>query len=140
MYVYGAGLFLCLCSDCVGVCGNVCCVAAVVKNSVPWSDEVVCVGDGIGCCVFCLYCEAWSCRCSCMGRVFRHADVVCLCLVCILWQFSSCVLHDMQFVNAGRGCNRRPYRRGILQSRSHNCHECLLVFTPSCCSECFYDL
>ena len=22
------------------------------------------------------------------GRVFRHADVVCLCLVCILWQFS----------------------------------------------------
>ena len=34
--------------------------------------------------------------------VFRHADVVCLCLVCILWQFS--MLHDMQFVNAGRGC------------------------------------
>ena len=30
------------------------------------------------------------------------------------------------------------------QSRSHNCfigsHECLLLFTPSCCSECFYDL
>ena len=55
-----------------------------------------------------------------------------------------CVLHDLQFVNAGRGCNRRPYRRGVLQSRSHNCfiasHECLLLFTPSCCSECFYDL
>ena len=32
MYVYGACLFLCLCSDCV--CGNVCCVAAIVKNSV----------------------------------------------------------------------------------------------------------
>ena len=33
---------------------------------------------------------------------------------------------------------------GILQSRSHNgfigSHECLLLFTPSCCSECFYDL
>ena len=28
MYVYDC------CSDCVGVCGNVCCVAAVVKNSV----------------------------------------------------------------------------------------------------------
>ena len=28
-----------------------------------------------------------------------------------------CVLHDLQFVNAGRGCNRRPYRRSILQSR-----------------------
>ena len=21
----------------------------------------------------------------------------------------GCVLHDLQFVNAGRGCNRRPY-------------------------------
>ena len=35
-----------------------------------------------GCCVFCLYCEAWSCRAFC------YADVVCLCLVYILWQFS----------------------------------------------------
>ena len=25
-------------------------------------------------------------------RVFRHTDVVCLCLVCILWQFS--MLHS----------------------------------------------
>ena len=32
MYVYGACLFYVCCSDCVGVCGNVC-VAAVVKNS-----------------------------------------------------------------------------------------------------------
>ena len=31
-----------------------------------------------------------------------HAEVVCLCLVCILWQFS--ILHDLQFVNAGLGC------------------------------------
>ena len=27
-------VFMPVCSDCVGVCGNVCCVAAVVKNSV----------------------------------------------------------------------------------------------------------
>ena len=33
MYVYGACLFYVCCSDCVGVCGYVCCVAAVVKNS-----------------------------------------------------------------------------------------------------------
>ena len=76
------------------------------------------------------------------GECFRHADVVCLCLVCILWQLK--ILHDLQLVNAGRGCNRQPYRRGIFQSRSHNCfigsHECLLLFTPSCCSECIYDL
>ena len=38
----------------------------------------------------------------------------------------------------------RPYRRGILQSRSHNCfigsYECLLLFILSCCCECFYHL
>ena len=33
-------VFYVCCSECVGVCGNVCCVAAVVKNSgvfEPWS-------------------------------------------------------------------------------------------------------
>ena len=34
MYVYVACLFLVCCSDSVGVCGNGCCVAAVVKDSV----------------------------------------------------------------------------------------------------------
>ena len=34
MYVYGAVCFYDGCSDCVGVCGNVCCVAVVVKDSV----------------------------------------------------------------------------------------------------------
>ena len=61
--------------------------------------------------------------------MFRHAYVVCLCIVCILWQFS--ILNALQFDNAGRGCKRRPYGRGILQSRSHDCligrHECLLL-------------
>ena len=40
-----------------------------------------------------------------------------------------CILHDLQFVDAGRGCMRRPYGRGILKSRSHDClignQECL---------------
>ena len=50
--------FLCLCvSDCVGVCGNVCCVAAVVKNSGFLSLGVLkyvgCLCRGCdGCCVF----------------------------------------------------------------------------------------
>ena len=44
------------------------------------------------------------------------------------------MLHELQLVNAGRGCKRRPpYGRGILRSRSHNCfigsHECLLLLT-----------
>ena len=29
--------------------------------------------------------------------------------------------HDLQFVNAGRGCNRRPYIRGILFSKRLFC-------------------
>ena len=32
-----------------------------------------------------------------------------------------CILHDLQFVNDGRECKRRPYARGILQGRSHDC-------------------
>ena len=59
-------------------------------------------------------------------------QMLCVCVLCASYGSSQCcVLHDLQFVNAGRGCNRRPYRRGILQSRSHNCfigsHECLLL-------------
>ena len=37
-------------------------------------------------------------------RVFCHAYVVCFCLVCIPWQ--CYILHDLLFVNAGRGCKR----------------------------------
>ena len=33
MYVYGTFCFYACCSDYVEVCGNVCCVAAVVENS-----------------------------------------------------------------------------------------------------------
>ena len=67
--------------------------------------------------------------------MFRNADVICLCPVCSSCGSSQCcILHYLQFVNAGRGGKRRPYGRGILQSRSHNClrgsHECLLLLTP----------
>ena len=55
--------------------------------------------------------------------MFVYGECECLMLyVCVLCAFCGssqcCVLHDLQFVNAGRGCNRRPYRRSILQSRS----------------------
>ena len=39
-----------------------------------------------GCDVFCLYCEAWSCRCSCIGSVSVSSCRCCM-FVCILWQF-----------------------------------------------------
>ena len=73
----------------MGVCGKVCCVAAVVKDGVLFSLGVlkyfVCLCRGCdGCCVFCLYCEAWSCKCSCMGNV---SVSLCRCM------FESCVYH-----------------------------------------------
>ena len=61
-----------------------------------------------------------------------------VCVLCAYYVSSQCcILNDLQFVNGGRGCKRRPYKRGILQSQSYGCligsHECLLLFTPSCC-------
>ena len=65
--------FYVYCSDCVGVCVKVCCVAAVVEDSVfslGVLKYVVCLCRGCyELCVFCLHCDAWSCRCSCMGSM-----------------------------------------------------------------------
>ena len=51
--------FYVCCGECVGVCGNVCCVAAVFKDSVfslGLLKYVVCLCKGCyGCCVFSLY-------------------------------------------------------------------------------------
>ena len=55
----------------VEVCAVVCCVSAVVKDSVFFSLGVlkyVCV-RGVMDVVFCLYWDTWSCKCSCMGSV-----------------------------------------------------------------------
>ena len=84
---------LCGCSDNVGVCGNVCCVAVVVKDSVfslGMLKYVVCLCQGCdGCCVFCLYCDTW--RCSCMVSMSV--------LSCRCCMFVSCV-HPVAVLNA----------------------------------------
>ena len=49
----------------------------------------VCVRDG--CCVFCLYCDAWSCRCSCMRSMSLSSCRCCM--------FVSCV-HPVAVLNA----------------------------------------
>ena len=87
MYEYGACLFYVCCSDSVGFCGNVSCVAPVVKDcvfSLGVLKYVVCMCKGCdGCCVFCLYCEAWSCRCSCMGSVSVSTSRCCMFVSCV---------------------------------------------------------
>ena len=78
---------------------NICYVAAVVEDSGVLSlgvlKYIVCLCNG--CCVFCLYCEAWRCRCSCMGSVSVLSYRCCM--------FVSCV-HPVAVLNAGRGCKR----------------------------------
>ena len=36
-----------------------------------------------GCCVLCLYCDAWSCRCSCMGSMSVSACRYCMFVSCV---------------------------------------------------------
>ena len=79
--------FYVCCSDCVGVCGIFCCVAAVVKDSVFLALECgsmlyVCV-RGVMDVVFCLYCDAWSCRCSCMGSMSVSSCRYCMFVSCV---------------------------------------------------------
>ena len=128
---------------CGGLCGGLwvcCCVVVVVCFSLGVLKYVVllCM-ECDGCCVFCLYCEAWSSRYSCKCECFVM-QMMYVCVLCVSCGSSQCcVLHDLQFADAGQGYKRRPYGRDILQGRSHHClvgsHDCLLLFTPSCCGE-----
>ena len=72
MYMAHDCFYVCS-SDCERVCGNVCCVLKIVFfYNLGVLKYVVCLCKGCdGCCVFYLYCDAWSCR-----------------FVSILWQFS----------------------------------------------------
>ena len=64
--------------------------------------------------------------------VMQMLDVCVLCASCVSYQ--CCILHDSQFVNVALGCKRRQmedvYSRAGLMTAL--CHECLLLFTPSC--------
>ena len=85
--------------------GNVSCVAAVIEDSVFVLGVLkygVCKGCDGGC-VFCLYCDAWSCRCSCMGSMSVSSCSCCMSCVhpVAVLNAAFCILHDLQFVNAG---------------------------------------
>ena len=79
----------------VPVCGNICCVAAVVGDSGVLSHGVLkyvvclCMRCDV-CCVFCLYCEAWSCRCSCVGSVRFVMHMLYVCVLCASCGSSQC--------------------------------------------------
>ena len=76
-------------------------------------------------------------ECECF--VIQMLYVCVLCASCGSPQ--CCVLHDLKFVNAGRGYKGAT----IWKSRSHDCliggsHEFLLLFSRCCCGESFYYL
>ena len=59
---------------------------------------------------------------ACDGKYECFVMQMYVCVLCASCGSSQCcILHDLQFVNAGRGCKRRPYGRGILQMWSHDC-------------------
>ena len=135
-------IFYVCCSDCVGVCGYVCCVAAVVKDSVLSLivlKYVVFLCNGCdGCCVFCLYCDAWSCRCSCMGSMSVSSSRCCIFVSCVypvaVLNAAFCMTSVLLIlVEDARGDHME-------EVSSRGSQECLLLFTPSCCCECFYHL
>ena len=84
VYIRRMFIFYICCSDCVRFCGNAYCGAAVVKDS-AFSLRVlkyaVCVCNG--CCVFCLYCDAWICRCSYMGSISVSPCICCMFVSCV---------------------------------------------------------
>ena len=65
-------------------------------------------------------------RCECF--VMQMVYVCVLCASCSSSQ--CCVLHDLQFVNAGRGCKRRPYGRGILPQPLNTEPDVSLLYNP----------
>ena len=134
----------------VGVCGDGCCVAAIVKDSIfialeCWSMLFVCVRDvmdvvfsvcivmrgAVGIFIFNLNKKSSHEKKRVLVYECFVIQMLYVCVLCASCGSSQCwILHDLQFVNADRGCKRQPYGRGILQSRSHDClignHECLL--------------
>ena len=67
------------------------------------------------------------------ARIWEVMHMLYVCVMCAsCGSPQCCVLHDLQFVNADRGCKRQPCRRDTLQSLSHDCligsHECLFYF------------
>ena len=74
-----------------------------------------------------------SCRC-CMFVSCVHPVAVlnaAFCMTCSLLMLVEDAIGDH---------TEEAYSRAGLITALLSSHECLLLFTPSCCSECFYDL
>ena len=88
--------------------------------------------------VFCLYCEAWRCRCSCMGSVTVSSCRCCIFVYCVnpvaVLKAALCMTCSliMQVEDARSDHMEEPYSRaGLMTDYLIGSHECLLLFTSS---------
>ena len=79
-----------------------------------------------------------------MGSVSVSSCICCMFVSCVLpaavLNAAFCITCSLlMLVEDARGDHMEEAysRAGLITVGSH---ECLLLFTPSCCSECFYDL
>ena len=60
------------------------CCCRYIFFSIGVLKYVLCLSRGCdGCCVFCLNCEAWSCRFLCMGSVIVSSCICCTFMYCV---------------------------------------------------------
>ena len=68
----------------VGMFVVVAALLKIVVLSLGVLKYVVCLCKGCdGYCVFCMYCDAWSCRCSCMGCMSVWSCRCCMFVSCV---------------------------------------------------------
>ena len=119
-------------------------VRQVRRGSIS-SELLMCGGGGCSIVVICLetinvciwvlyfYCDAWSC----MGNTSVSSCIYCMFVSCV-HPVAICMTCSLLMQEA------TIWKRHTPEPESHKClvgsHECILLFTPSCCSECFYDL
>ena len=107
---------------------------------------VVCLCSGCdGCCVFFVFivrrgavgARVWECECFFVMQMY----VCVLCASCCNVAFCmTCSFFMLVEDKQGYHMEEAYSRAGLITALYVGNHECVLLFTPSCCSECFYDL
>ena len=72
----------------------------------------VCVVDVMDVVFSVLYCDAWSCRCSCMGSVSVSSYICCMCVSCVhpvaVLNDELCMTCSLLMLVDARGNHPRP--------------------------------
>ena len=96
---------------------------------------VVCLCKGCdGCCVLCLYCDAWSCTCSCMGSMSFVMQMLYICVLCAsCGRTQCCILHDLRLLMLVEDA-RGDHMEGLQTTQPTSGGAVTVV--SSCCANC----